>query len=225
MEAGAAYIRDVKTGKPVKDNDHAMDALRIAIATFNITGLVYVYREIYDLDPPSLDRSVAQIHDLSGWVLPKDALPTEITLYDVGDTGEEYESNVADRSQPKTIELFAGWGITPLVASRKPGIVSGPSRGEVEDGIALVSTLISGKTRFAPHVREENVEIHDKVAQNAPRPTNLTHTERRRLRDERVAIMNEELGQDFDDDDTGGPQWTRGRVQPSSRPAGCNGRQ
>lgn len=188
-----SYIWNNKAGldQPLKTRDHAMDALRILVATKGLKGLVYVYRELYLVDePPSLDRIAAMIHDMSGWVMPEGAPPAEISLYEPGPKGEQYRRGVADRAQPKNIEMFTKWGI-PLQPHKAPSMVKGTSRGEVLDGIGQVSTLISGRTRFAPLVKDKHVEIHEKIANNAPRKTLLSVRDSRTLRDEREQLARD----------------------------------
>lgn len=185
-----AYVRDPKTGKPTKTRDHAMDALRILVATKGWKGLVYVYRELYLAETPTIDRIAAQIHEMSGWEMPEGAAPAEISLYERGAKGEDFAAGVADRARPDTIKMFTKWGI-PLLKHRPPSGIKGATRGEVEDGIGLVSTLISGRTRFAPIPKPATIEIHQKIVKNAPRKTLLSVRERRMLQEERDQLANE----------------------------------
>ena len=59
------------SGRPLKKDDHTCDALCYAVSTFDLRGLVYIYRERYVLDAAEKGLTPAKeartIHELSGW--------------------------------------------------------------------------------------------------------------------------------------------------------------
>jgi hypothetical protein len=156
---------------------------------------VYVYRCLYLVNPPSMDQIAARIHELSGWVLPEDAKPSEIWLYQPGPglRAENYEGTCADRSQPKTIEMFERWGLEDIGPDKDP-ISKQAVRGRVKDGIAMVETLISGRTRFEAKPVDEAAELHARLGRPPLRPKRklaMTASERKILREERQELDRE----------------------------------
>lgn len=197
-----AYDARSQSDRPIKDFDHAMDALRYAVCTFRLSGFVYVYRELYMTDPPSPELMAAEIHERSGWALPEGASPKEVWLYEQGTDGEKFEESCADRSQQKMIELFRGWGIEPLNGDRDPS-GSKSSRGRVKDGIAMVRTLISGHSRLEPRGTDEVRAVHAVMAQvpNRRRPVLLSRAQRKLIRNEDTELREEVAGLKIDDDE------------------------
>lgn len=149
-----AWRRDPKTGRPLDVNDHTCDALRYAVSTFGLTGLVYVYRELVipeaaTLGPANIARA---IHEASGWRIKPNRDRENLMNYQPGDTGEVYKSGVADRSGRGWIKQFGDWGI-PTIEHMRPELRS-TSHGEIEDGIALVTVLVCGDANMIPQKQE-----------------------------------------------------------------------
>lgn len=139
--------------RPIKKDDHAVDALRYAVSTFGFTGLVYVYREVYRTD--SLAKGfnplshLEEIHRLSGWIAAPPDVPErwipgrdaefyEDTVYDGhGLTGLQIASIYKDHDLPcranKTARALAN------TDDRSDNI-----EREVISGIQLVSILVDG---------------------------------------------------------------------------------
>jgi len=139
-------------GRPLKKNDHAPDAVRYAVTTHNLRGLLYVYREIHRLDSVSMGwnpmTEVAEIHELSGW---RAAPPGAREHYVPGVEAETFElESVADPSMGKIIALFSEYGVPTIPASRLAGITD-EGRKRVDpvetarvEGIKMVAALIDG---------------------------------------------------------------------------------
>lgn len=143
------YIWDeARPEHPVKKDDHTIDALRYIVTTYNLTGTVYVYREIYRTDSvqkgwnPAMEA--AEIHEASGWV---EAPPESRARWRRGREGEEYIGTVADRSWTKMIELFNSWDIPcePHSIFRSVKGTDGKTdspRQEKLEGLRMLSALI-----------------------------------------------------------------------------------
>lgn len=140
-------------GWPVKENDHAPDALRYAVTRWRLKGLVYVYREIHETDrkerglAPS--QEAAEIHRRSGWI----AVPgPEGPVWRPGPQAEVYEFPcVVDRAAQAVIREFQLAGIpcagSPVLKGPKDKQAGGnaaPVRSEVLQGIDLVQELVNG---------------------------------------------------------------------------------
>lgn len=159
--------------KVLKEDDHTCDAVRYAVVTFALTGLVYVYRELYVTDSvakgwnPMTD--IHAIHEHSGWDYDDDRSRWEVTP-----EGELYAGTVADRSWKKMISLFnlhdlqvqAHRRITG--ASGKAGkhnLAMDPVETEVKEGIRLVSALIDGTIEIERWIDVTRAEIARRAAQ------------------------------------------------------------
>lgn len=154
------YRRDDKTGRPVKSEDHTCDALRYAVVTFGMTGLVYVYRELYIKNSVaegwSFTKDAVEIHEQSGWVFDE-----QRGQWRPGPKGERYTGTVADRALGKAINEFNANGI-PCVGhariKREDGMdgasIDAPYN-EVLDGIKAVSTLLDGSEDIAQYIEVE----------------------------------------------------------------------
>lgn len=94
-----SYRFDEDTHRPMKGGDHTCDALRYAVTTFRLTGLVYVYRETYVLQSLSKGwtpmRQVKEIHEQSGWVRGDIVSPDH---WVPGRNAELFDRTVCDRS-------------------------------------------------------------------------------------------------------------------------------
>lgn len=102
--------------------DDAVDAIRYVIMTFGLTGHVHVYRELFVVD--AAEQGFSDL-DLCQQILR-------------ASVGEMYEGNVADRSRPNTILLYAQQGL-PCQSSIK---LETTIIGEVEDGVATMQALM-----------------------------------------------------------------------------------
>ncbi len=117
------YARNLETGKPKDKDNHTCDCIRYVITTFELKrGHVHVYREMYwdkfaHRGLSELDCAL-EVKRLSGI--------------------ETYLASVADRSRPSSITLFGQQGVYCC----KQTVEHTTHRGEVEDGIAVVSALI-----------------------------------------------------------------------------------
>lgn len=146
-----------KNGRPIDKWNHLMDVVRMLVVTRVLDCYVHLYDEIYFTDfnqeasaPSDLARLV---HEQSGWVHPfKDDRKSQewanLLLYRRGPGAHEFDTGIADRSGPDRIKTFTRWGI-PLIAHSKSKDRE-HSRGEIEDGIALVSALMRA-TSTNPH--------------------------------------------------------------------------
>ncbi len=106
------YRLDPDTGRPIKENDHTVDALRYLVTTMNLRGLIYVYREIYRKDSivkgySPLDE-IKEIHELSGW---RRADQHERGKWVTTKHGEQFVTTVYDRSLNKMGKLFREFDI------------------------------------------------------------------------------------------------------------------
>lgn len=149
------YRWDDARGRPAEEcDDHACDALRYAVVTHGLTGLVYVYREIYERETLTRGWSpmeeIRRIHEASGWVR---RLVDGEERWRPGRRGERYTLNaVADRSIGKLIELYCQFEIPTIPAARPSAAQAARvslARGkdtdsEVNVGIRLVSALMHG---------------------------------------------------------------------------------
>lgn len=143
-------VEDGKPQKPVKKDDHTCDAVRYAVTTFNLTGLVYVYREFYETQSVArgwnIMTEIEHIHRLSGW---EEAPDEVLARWWPGDQGESYEASVADRSWAKAIATYNANDI-PLrghkvisIKQDKKELTDQPLI-ETLEGIRQVSALIDG---------------------------------------------------------------------------------
>lgn len=138
--------------KPCKENDHTCDALRYLVTTARggLTGLVYVYREVWRVNAYSEGwtpmKFVAEVHELSGW---KSAPPEYRDKWLPGRHAEMFETTIADRSNQWMIAHFNENDIPtqPQRRFKAPAKTDGQTdnlEGEVREGIAYLSMLIDG---------------------------------------------------------------------------------
>ncbi|MFH0908908.1 MAG: hypothetical protein V1929_09105 [bacterium] len=176
VEEHLGYSRDPKTGGRRKEKDDTCDALRIGVATLGLECLVYVYRELWVVDPVEAihSRVARRIHQMSGWYHPSgEPEHPDISLHEAGEKADEFrfggnkEDGRFDWSHwggqineelQKAIELGAGVADASQYRNclqfTRWGIPliphvkpPGPSReGAVEDGIGMVNRLIAGDT-------------------------------------------------------------------------------
>lgn len=188
----ALYARDEKTGKPVDDHNHGLDCLRMAVIQGRFTGTVYVYRCVYIKPCLSPSDAAAQVLEGSGWAAP-DKDRENFGKWTQGKEAEQYKFTVADRSQPGTIAQFRKWRISPIEGQKTPVeralIKSAESRGEIEDGVAIVLSLISGDANFfatfeplADRAQRKVDEARSLVGNREFRPR-LTEAENKALKD------------------------------------------
>lgn len=113
-------------------------------------------------------KSIARhIHELSGWKAAPNPSPDnasfgpgavfDLSRYAPGPSGELYEGTVADRSRPDSIKTFSSWGL-PMIGHKAPA-GQGSGKGEVADGILLVSTLLSGDAWLIPPPGESTEDV------------------------------------------------------------------
>ena len=139
-----------RPNEPMDVDDDCPDAIRYAIVSFNLTGLVYVYREYYIEEAVSQGMNplhmLRDIHELSGWEKQpgKRGGGWKPTL-----RGEKFRGSVADRSWPLLINLFSQHRLpllphTPIKGKKGKGTQTDSPRREVLEGIRLVSAMIDG---------------------------------------------------------------------------------
>lgn len=179
------YAFNAKTNKPQDGEDHAIDALRMAVVTFKLTGLVYAYREMYVRNAAVLrpDGCARRIHALSGWYVPEGS-DAELSRATPGESGELYEGDVAGRENLGLISQFRTWGI-PVLGHRKPDFRD-KATGEILDGVALINVLVGGTTRFHAHSDDTYRSLVDAaiVKMQSPEPSMLTREEEAAFRAE-----------------------------------------
>lgn len=179
------YSFNAKTNKPRDGDDHAIDALRMAVVTFKLTGLVYVYRELYVRNAAVLrpDGCARRIHAMSGWYVPEGS-DAELSRAAPGVDGELYEADVAGRENLGLISQFRTWNI-PVLGHRKPDSRE-KSAGEILDGVALVNVLVGGTTRFHKHSDDTYRSLLDAAItkMQSPEPSLLTREEEAAFRAE-----------------------------------------
>lgn len=178
------YARDDKNpNHPPKDeHNHSLDALRQSVVTSRLTGLVYVYRELALKPCLSPADAAMRIHEMSGWVKPKTGAD-DFGNWNPGPAAEKYAWGVADRSQPGLIRQFNQWRISPLVPQKTPVqqnlVKSAESKDEIEDGIAIVLSLISKDARMMSTFETPLDRATQKLieSQSGPRPQRARLTE------------------------------------------------
>lgn len=133
--------------RPVKRDDHTVDALRYACMSYSFCGHVHVYRELYVEDSVGKGRTdmhdLMDIHAMSGWVEADDE---DDCCWKPGPDGEDFQATICDKNQLKTIELFC-MNDLPCDFFRKPRGV--PMGGQVLDGIARINLLIDGTDDYS----------------------------------------------------------------------------
>ncbi len=148
------YVYDPKTGRPKKANDDSCDALRYIVTTYHLTGFVYIYKALFVLGAAKVGPNgiARMILEMSNWHSPPGCDANDLTLYRAKPLAETYAGGVADShngAQKALTTMFNTWNITPMIACGKPAQRDN-SAGEVADGVADVSILIAGETRFDP---------------------------------------------------------------------------
>ena len=165
-----------KLDEPMKQDDHCPDAARYVVTTENLTGLVYIYRELYITDAVAKGwnpmTEIAAVHEASGWEL---ADPDERQRWQRGRFGEKYEATVADRSWVLMCKLFSDNDI-PCKPHKKikthkkarEHLTDKPLTEKLE-GIRRVSVLIDGSMALEKRVmvRREVGILHEVEAQRA----------------------------------------------------------
>ncbi len=128
--------------RPVKRDDHTVDAVRYACMSYGFSGHVHVYRELYIEDSVGKGRTdlhdLVDMHQMSGWVEGESG---DECHWKPGPDGEEFQGTICDKNQLKTIELFCMRDL-PCTYYVKPRGV--PVNGQVLDGIARINLLIDG---------------------------------------------------------------------------------
>lgn len=132
--------------RPVKRDDHTVDAVRYACMTYSFSGHVHIYRELYIEDSVGKGRTdlhdLVDIHQMSGWIEGEDG---DECHWKPGPDGEDFQGTICDRNQMKTIELFCMRDL-PCTYYVKPRGV--PMGGQILDGIARLNLLIDGTSDY-----------------------------------------------------------------------------
>jgi hypothetical protein len=152
------YRRD-EQGKVKKEDDHTCDCIRYCCVTFNLLGgHVHVYRELYWPQ-----------HAFHG----KGEGDAALEIKRMG--GEErYVGSVADRSRPTSIQLFCQHGV-PCSGQTRPKVIE---RGEVEDGIAVVNSLMLATVPMVyPAAKKSLVQMIREARAESPFPSVLADSE------------------------------------------------
>ena len=144
------YRFDEDTHRPMEGGDHTVDALRYLVTTFNLTGLVYVYRETYVLQSLSkgwtLMKQVKDIHEQSGWVRGDILSPNH---WAPGRNAEVFQNTVCDRSPGGYYRHFRDHQIPSVGNVRlkgwtQEGIIRDDPYAEKMAGLQMVNALIDG---------------------------------------------------------------------------------
>ncbi len=158
-----SYRRHEKTGEIVKDHDDFPDALRYLVTTFRFTGHVHVYRILFIRDSAKKASYVdiaRRVRELGGERLVN--VQANLWMPAVDGVVEMIEGSVGDRSRPGMRRQFldtAGMSILPHV---KPLASGRSSRGEVEDGVSWVNSLLTGSFPWEPEVYRTVREEYDR---------------------------------------------------------------
>lgn len=148
----------------LKEHDHTCDAVRYAVVTFRLTGLVYVYREWYVEDSVAKGwnpmKEIVKVHEMSGWRRNAD----KPDRWRVSRTGELYAGTVADRTWKKMIGLYNlhDLNVRPHADIRlRRGKRDEQDRPETEvkEGIRLVSALIDGTIDLDHRIQVTREEV------------------------------------------------------------------
>lgn len=182
-----------RPNEPYDADDHCPDAIRYAIITYGLTGLVYVYRELYlpnsVAEGWSFLKEVTKIHEMSGWSLA----PPEMKRKWIpqGRAAEQYKGSVADRAWPLMIREFCLQEI-PLIGhkpirGRKGDTgrqIDTPLR-EVQEGIRRVNLLIDGSETIdkVVQVTRMRAAVESAIGQRPTRPRATTSLREAALRD------------------------------------------
>jgi len=137
------YSYKEKEDRPVKKNDHGVDALRYGVTTFGLTKHVHVYRAWYVYDPVGQGHSAAtlcaEIKKRSGWEL----VDAERNLWRPLPGVETYQGTTYDRSRPMLENEF--WAFQEVAQPHEtPEGEPMPRDEEIAAGISLVNKLVVG---------------------------------------------------------------------------------
>ena len=177
-----------KPDEPMKKDDHCPDAVRYAITTFNLTGLVYIYREIYVLDSVekgwNIMSEIEAIHRASGWEpAPEDHRAT----WWRGPISEAYEGTVADRSWSKAIATYCANDIPcrgHRILQRKEvtgKLLTDRPLTEKLEGIRAVASLIDGSIDIEKRIPVTRERLAMRVLAETRTARSTTDLERRSL--------------------------------------------
>lgn len=154
---GYHYKED--TDKPDKVDDHAPDALRMVVVTFNLTGHVHVYRELYIRDPKGRGEVAAtlccQIKEYSGWQI----VDRDQNLWRPGPGVEQYAGTCFDRSKPILANELARQGIDDAIPHAKATLDTAGLDSDVAQGIILVNDLVVGTVRYESEREQTQREL------------------------------------------------------------------
>jgi hypothetical protein len=190
-------------GQPLKVNDHCPDALRMAVATFDLEGWVHVYRCWYVAEAASKGHTsqtlCAGVRERSGWQL----MNASTNYWKPLEWAEEYRGTCYDRSHPMLENELARFDIDGEPHST-PGALPCPRNEEVREGIGMVNKLIVGalpnkslsdltpaqidkqaKTAvevFAKIGIDNSVNLHQRILKNQRRRVQRAYLRRRRRR-------------------------------------------
>lgn len=114
-------------GRPHDRGCHAIDALRYACVFFHLRRRVHVFRELYVKD--AADQGLSE---------------ADLALRIVKMSTENVQATVADRSRPQSIILLTQLGVPTCAFARPQTVV----QGEIEDGIALLISLMQATVRM-----------------------------------------------------------------------------
>jgi len=179
-----AWRFDEATGRPEKVNDHTCDAVRYLVTTAKITGLVYIYREVYRLDSLTQGytpmKEIRELHELSGWVR---AYPEEERHWKPSRDAEMFQTTIFDRSLGKMGALFREHGIPCKPCAPLKDFVTGRTdkdRDEVMEGVRLINNLIDGTEMISKRIHVQRGPAVRKVL-GFDATESLTVTQRRVL--------------------------------------------
>ena len=177
-----------KPDEPLKEDDHCPDAVRYAVTTFNLTGLVYIYRELYIADSVekgwNVMTEIEQIHRMSGWEpAPQDSRKK----WWRGPVSEAYEGTVADRSWSLVIKTYSDNDIPcrgHKIIQRKETtgkLLTDRPLTEKLEGIRWVSSLIDGSVDLEKRIPVSREALAMKVLHDTRTSRFTTGLEERSL--------------------------------------------
>jgi len=174
--------------EPLKQDDHCPDAVRYAVTTFNLTGLVYVYRELYIVDSVekgwNVMTEIEQIHRMSGW---EKAPEDRREVWWRGPISEAYEGTVADRSWSLLIKTYCDNDIPcrgQKIIQRKETtgkLLTDKPKTEKLEGIRWVSSLIDGSIDLEKSIPITREQLAMKVLHETRKSRFTTGLEERSL--------------------------------------------
>lgn len=150
MDQMFAYRRHPRNDTPIKFDDDVPDALRYMVTFWSMTGHVHVYRLLfirngqgYTVSPLAMLRRVVE---LSGHEL----IDPVHNVWRESEKAERYDGTVCDsHSGPGYINMVAeeksfGRLDLDLIPYALPSTIKGVRRGEIEVGLAWVTSLLMG---------------------------------------------------------------------------------